>query len=139
MGDSQKLFHVVHSLSKKPLGMCLPEHDNAMKLANEFASFFVTKIKLIKEDLKKIHVQEPWLLAVNTVKKLHHFSVLSVEDISKIICESTSAYCKPDPVPTWVLKSCLDVLAPSITEMVNVSLLTSLVSDHWKTVLESLY
>jgi len=106
--------------------MCLPEHDNATKLANEFASFFVTKIKLIKEDLNKIHIQEPWLLAVDTVKKLHYFSVLSVEDIS----ESTNAYCEPDPVPTWVLKSCLDVLAPSITEMVNMSLVTGLVSDN---------
>ena len=48
--------------------MCLPEHDNATKLANEFAFFLVTKIKLIKEDLNKIHIQEPWLLAVNTVK-----------------------------------------------------------------------
>lgn len=117
-------------LSKKPLRMCLPEHDNATKLANEFAFFFVTKIKLIKEDLNKIHIQEPWLLAVNTVKKLHYFSVFSVEDISKIICESTNAYCEPDPVPTWVLKSCLDVLAPSITEMVNMSLVTGLVSDN---------
>ncbi|KAK2549630.1 hypothetical protein P5673_029881 [Acropora cervicornis] len=106
--------------------MCLPEHDNATKLANEFASFFVTKIKLIKEDLNKIHIQEPWLLAVDTVKELHYFSVLSVEDIS----ESTNAYCEPDPVPTWVLKSCLDVLAPSITEMVNMSLVTGLVSDN---------
>lgn len=64
--------------------MCLPEHDNAMKLANEFASFFVTKIKLIKEDLNKIHIQEPWLLAVNTVKKLHYFSVYLLKTSPKL-------------------------------------------------------
>ena len=115
--------------------MCLPEHDNATKLANEFASFFVTKIELVKEDLNKIHVQEPRLLEVNAVEKLHHFSTVSDEDVSKIIWESSNASCKLDPVPTWLLKSCLDVLAPSITEMVNMSLLTGLVPNNWKTAL----
>ena len=134
-GDSRKLFRVVNSLSKEPLGTCLPEHDNATKLANEFASFFVTKIELIKEDLNKIHVREPRLLVVNAVEKLHHFSAVSVEDVSKIIRESTSVSCKLDPVPTWLLKSCLDALAPSITEIVNMSVLTGLVPDNWKTAL----
>ena len=134
-GDSRKPFRVVNSLSKEPLGTCLPEHDNATKLASEFFSFFVTKIELIKEDLNKIYVQEPRLLTVNAAEKLHHFSAVSVEAVSKIICESTNASCKLDPVPTWLLRSCLDVLAPSITEMVNMSLLTGLVPDNWKTAL----
>ena len=30
------------------------------------------------------------------------------------------------------MKSCLDVLAPSITEMVNVSLLSGRIPDNWK-------
>ena len=124
---------MVNALSKEPFGTYLPEHDNATKLKNEFASFFVTKLQLIKEDLNKIHVQEPRLLAVNAVEKLHHFPAVSVEDVSKIICESTNASCKLDPVPTWLLKSCLDALAPSITEIVNLSLLTGLVPDNWKT------
>lgn len=84
-GDSWKLFRLVNSLSKEPLGTYVfaCEHDNATKLANEFASFFVTKTELIKEDLNKIHVQEPRLLAVNAVEKLHHFSALSIEDVSQ--------------------------------------------------------
>ena len=115
----------------------MPEHDNAMatKLANEFASFFVTDIELIKEDLNKIHAQEPRLLAVNAIEKLRHFSAVSVEDVSKIIRKSTNASSKLDPVPTRLLKSCLDALAPSITKMVNMSLLTGLVPDNWKTAL----
>ena len=72
-GDSRKQFRVANALSKEPLGTCLPEHDNANKLANEFALLFVTKIELIKEDLNRIHVQEPRVLAVNAVEKLHHF------------------------------------------------------------------
>ena len=62
-------------------------------------------------------------------------SAVSVEDVSKIIFESTNASCELDPIPTWLLKSCLDALAPSIAEMVNMSLLTGLVPDNWKTAL----
>ena len=38
-----------------------------------------------------------------------------------------------DPVPTWLVKSCLDVLAPSITEMVYLSLLSGGVPEIWRT------
>ena len=92
------------------------------------------------------------LNSASKVNKLLHFSAVSVEDVSKIIRESTNsavsvedvskiirkstnASCKLDPVPTWLLKSCLDAMAPPITEMVNMSLLTGLVPDNWKTAL----
>ena len=51
----------------------------------------------------------------------------------KIVRESSNASCWLDPVPTWLVKSCLDVLAPSITEMVNVSLLSGYVPENWRT------
>ena len=38
-----------------------------------------------------------------------------------------------DPVPTWLVKSCLDVLAPSITEMIYLSLLSGCVPENWRT------
>ena len=46
---------------------------------------------------------------------------------------SSNASCRLDPVPTWLVKSCLDVLAPSITEMVNLSLLSGCVPENWRT------
>ena len=51
----------------------------------------------------------------------------------KIVRESSNASCRLDPVPTWLVKSCLDVLAPSITEMVNLSLLSGCVPEKWRT------
>ena len=38
-----------------------------------------------------------------------------------------------DPAPTWLVKSCLDVLAPSITEIFNLSLLSGGVPEIWRT------
>ena len=53
--------------------------------------------------------------------------------MSKIVQESSNASCRLDPVPTWLLKSCLDVLAPPITEMVDLSLLSGHVPENWRT------
>ena len=51
----------------------------------------------------------------------------------KIVRESSNAWL--DSVPTWQVKSCLDVheLASSITEMVNLSLLSGYVPENWRT------
>ena len=39
------------------------------------------------------------------------------------------------PSTTWLVKLCCDVLAPVITEMVNLSLCEGIVRDYWKTAL----
>ena len=50
-----------------------------------------------------------------------NFSSLSIGEVCRIVRESSNASCWLDPVPTWLVKSCLDVLAPSITEMVTLN------------------
>ena len=117
-GDSCKLFCVVNSLSKEPLETALPEHDDPTKLANEFGTFFLKKIEIIKKNLNKFQVQEPRLASVTPKENLENFSSLSIGEVCKIVRKFSNASCRLDSVPTWLVKSCLDVLAPSITEMV---------------------
>ena len=121
-GDSRKLFRVVNSLSREPLETALPEYDDPTKLANEFGTFFLKKIEIIKENLDKFQVQEPRLAPVTPKENLENFSSLSIGEVCKIVRESSNASYRLDPVPTWLVKSCLGILAPSITEMVNLSL-----------------
>ena len=132
-GDSRKLFRVVNSLSREPLMTALPEHDDSTKLANEFGTSFGKKIEIIKENLDMFHVQEPRLAPVTPKENLENFSSLSIEEVSKIVLESSNASCRLDPIPTWLVKSCLDVLAPSITKMVNLSLLSGRIPENWRT------
>ena len=132
-GDSRKLFRVVNSLSREPLESALPEHDDPTKLANEFGTFFLKKIEIIKENLDKFQVQEPRLAPVTPKENLENFSSLSIGEVCKIVRESSNASCLLDPIPAWLVKSCLDVLAPSITEMVNVPLLSGSVPENWRT------
>ena len=108
----------------------LPEHNDPTQLVNEFGIFFVKKIEIIKENLDKFPVQEPRLAHVTPKENLVNFSMLSIEEVCQIVRESCNASCRLDPGPTWLVKSCLDVLAPSITEMVNVSLLSGRVPEN---------
>ena len=48
-----------------------------------------------------------------------------------MISKSSNASCTLDPNPTWLVKSCLDVLAPSITHMVYLSIRHAYVPDDW--------
>ena len=59
--------------------------------------------------------------------------MLFIEQVCTILRESSNASCRLDPVPTWLLKSCLDVLVPPITEVVNLSLLSGHVPENWRT------
>ena len=130
-GDSRKLFRVVNSLSREPLQMALPEHNDPTKLANEFGTFFLKKVETIMENLDKFQVQVPRLVPVTPKENLENFSPLSIGQVCKIVRESSNASCRLDPLPMWLVKSCLDVLA--ITEMVNLSLLSGSVPENWRT------
>ena len=62
-----------------------------------------------------------------------NFSLLSIGEVCKIVRESSNTSCQLDPVPTWLVKSCLDVLVPSITEIIYISLLSRCVPENWRT------
>jgi hypothetical protein len=47
LGNSNKLFRVINSLSKQKSSESLPRYEDPLILANEFGTFFVRKIELI--------------------------------------------------------------------------------------------
>ena len=64
--------------------------------------------------------------------KLSCFQPVSIQEVQKIIRNSPSKSCNLDPLPTSLLKECLDELAPIITEMINTSIMTGKVSAKMK-------
>ena len=54
---------------------------------------------------------------------------MTVEEISSIIRKAPSKQCELDPVPTWLVKTCCDLLAPTITEVVTMCLQLGIFSD----------
>ena len=64
--------------------------------------------------------------------KLTVFTQVTQDEIGKIISKSPTKSCLLDPLPTFLIKECIDILLPSITKLVNFSLSEGLVPDGFK-------
>ena len=65
-------------------------------------------------------VQKPEIRSKRNV-----FERASEDEIKKLILSSSSKSCDLDPIPTSVLKNCLDILITPITDIINISMKTS--------------
>ena len=91
--------------------------------ADTFGDFFKDKIMRIRKTIA------PTLSSVNTQDKSenHHpelseFTLFQPEEIREIIKTMRPTTCKLDSIPTQLFITCLDVLLPIITDVVNHSL-----------------
>ena len=121
-------------MCKADTGNVLPSHLSEMDLANRFASYFHDKISVIRENLDtaastelSVTMQESCSVVFDT------FSEVSNETIRKVIMNSPTKSNSLDPIPTFLLKTCVDSLVPIITRFVNTSLLSGIVPDQLKT------
>jgi len=75
----------------------------------------------------------PEFVDVQSSQVLRQFTSLTAVDIVKLIQKLPFKQSDLDPMPTWLLKSYADVLAPFLTHLVNASLSTSHVPALMKT------
>ena len=101
--DAKKLYRIVNSLTKERQAMELPQHDDPVDLANKFGDFFCKKIELVKTEIDSISVGPPDIHFYPPQVKLENFSLISEDEIRKIICKSSNASCQLDPIPTCML------------------------------------
>ena len=71
------------------------------------------------------------------VKEFSVFDRLSEDQVKKLIMESPNKQCASDPIPTWMLKECLDTILPFLAHTVTLSLQTGNFADAWKEALLS--
>ena len=57
---------------------------------------------------------------------------MSVDDVHHLTMTSSSASCKLDPIPTWLLKRCSSEISPVITKMINLSFQDCHFPGPWK-------
>ena len=109
----------------------LPPHKSDKTLADQFASFFHNKIKII------IKTFIPSGTEKDVRPKITAFTEVPQDTFDKIIRNSPTKSCMLDPWPTFLIKECSDILLPSITKLVNCSLMEGCVPDGFKTAVVS--
>ena len=136
-GDQKALFSVINNLRANRQENPLPAHEgSAQELAAEFSNFFSDKISKIHNDLISLQQQTAYESPTESlcigVKPLSTFSQLSESEVKKIIMVSPSKSSQMDPIPTMLLKQCVETLNPAICHIVNLSLHTGHVPQEMK-------
>ena len=100
--------------------------SNAPSLtANVFADYFDKKIEDIRLSTEGAPLPKYTTCASDI--DFRSFKQLDLSDTARLIRQAPLKQCALDPIPTWLLKECADLLAPCIMQVINSSLCTGYV------------
>jgi exonuclease III len=128
-GNSKALFKIVNAALNRKQESPLPSHTNNEKLASEFSKHFDEKIETIRSKLQSDPIPIP-----NSFNgsPLTRFAPVQPERLRNLITKMATKHSSLDPLPTWLVKECLDELLPILTKIVNTSLELGIMPDHYK-------
>ena len=133
-GNQKVLFQTIDQLLQRKQEPRFPTSTSSEHLANEFAAFFHEKISKMRcslsHDSESIINPLPDLSCCQS--ELTDFCTVHTDDIRKYLVSSGVKTCALDPLPSILLRECLDTLLPVITRIVNLSLTTGNVPRHFK-------
>ena len=144
--NPKKMFSVVSSLLGKKKSRLLPPGRSDADLADSFSAFFTNKVEKVRQSIEdassdvhnaahlpSVDPQPADLQTARQTVTLATWREVSEDEVRRIIMNSPTKHCPLDPIPTWLLKQCLDSLLPSITRIVNASLSSGVVPPAFKT------
>ena len=133
-GNQKVLFKTIDQLLQRKQEPRFPTSTSSEQLFNEFAAFFHEKISKMQcnlsHDSESIINPLPDLLCCQL--EFTDFCTVNTNDIRKYLVSSGVKTCDLDPLPSILLRECLDTLLPVITRIVNLSLTTGNVPRHFK-------
>ena len=131
-----ELFTLVDGLFTVRSKSILPKHSDPQELAKRFSSFFQSKISDLLDDLRVITVGGDCYRydKQSTLSncELSSFSSVTTEDVRSVIRSSRTKSCMLDPIPTVLVKKCIDVLVCPIAAIINSSLMTGVFPTQFK-------
>ena len=98
-------------------------------LADEFATFFTTKIDTLHSDLlvkKEVFIDSAESVTDEVLTmsstEFSTFTEMKLDDIRELAATLLSNSCVLDPLPSSIIKQCTDLLLTTITNIVNIYL-----------------
>ncbi len=134
-GDQKALFKLIRKLCGHKTDTPWPVHETASSLAEEFSNFFFHKIEDIRVKLdSNVNIRHEMATdSLNVdIEPLSEFDSLSDRDVRDLFMKAATKTCALDPLPTSLLKECIDTLLPVLTLLVNLSLSCASFPDEWK-------
>ena len=122
--DQRSLWKAFNKILHRHPVRLLPESPSLKQLAENFGRYFSNKISLIRSSFPSSAFPNSVdsATAAPTLHKLSQFTPVSDREVEKLILRAPVKSCDLDPIPTRLLKSCIDSLLPPITKLINLSL-----------------
>ncbi len=123
--NPRNLFRVMNSALNRKQDTPFPPHLSETDLANGFSNFFTDKINKIRTNLDNVSNAK----SINDIQEaskyettLENFHLLSEDQVRELVKKSPTKHCELDPMPTWLIKDCLEEILPTLTRIINLSL-----------------
>ena len=119
------MYRVANELMSRKLRRTLPEHHCSDEvMADRFLEHFSDKITNIRQRLNQPSVAQPTRPAIDNVRghTLSEFSPATTADTCRLVQTCPSKQRCLDPLPTSLLKANINVIAPTLTRIINLSL-----------------
>ena len=123
---SKELYMYSNFLLGRSKLKIMPTNIPLNEQSDTFSKYFHDKVRTLRSELDKIaDIKDPLLFDKPCSSSFTNFKEISQDDVQKIILNSNSKSCSLDPIPTSLLKQCINELLPSITYIINTSLKSS--------------
>ena len=128
----KQLFQNFNTILGKSRSSPLPSTFDSDDLPNVFSDYFTEKIRTIRNNFPP---PNPTACPDTSFagNPLLTFESVTDEFVLKIINSASAKSCELDPIPTTLLYENLDILLPTITNIINTSLTTGIVPPDLKT------
>ena len=130
--NSKELYKVVNGLLHRAKESVIPPKDNPSELASDFNTFFTDKITSIRRNLETMYEPPEEKHPDVSVPSMAQFDPTDATELRKIIMNAPKKSCSLDPMPTWLLNSCLDEVIPILVNIINMSLKSGVVPNSLK-------
>lgn len=126
-GDTKTLYKKVNRLLGNE-AQDLPSYQDPAKLSEDFKDFFAEKVNSIRS-----HIEEELVNTNDAVDmeedtgpsvtcRLECFSPITLDELKMMIAKMSNKFCCLDPIPSHLLKQCVDELSPILLQIVNLSI-----------------
>ena len=119
--DYKSLFDITKKLLVNQQAATLPTHETNFELANRFSKFFNDKMYTLRTRFRIDATSDVEMEPLAYVK-LNNLISASSDEIRDIIASCPNKSCQLDPIPTCLVKQCVDLLLPLLTSIINESL-----------------
>ena len=130
-GDYRSLWKAFNKIYNRCPKLHLPDHSSIATLANMFGSFFINKISVSRSSFPS----DSYFRVLNppdTRKVLQSLSCVSADEMHHLVLRAPCKSSGLDPIPTSLVKDCIDILITPITSMTNLSLIEGSFPPHFK-------